>query len=96
MAAEYLCDSKPASDPDCRVTDKAVWRLLINLSDTPGYTEMAGAFHAALETEGQHMANVRVWLTEKVMGERKYEQGIAFLSRRTDFEFTMKGRAKCD
>lgn len=49
------------------LTDNDGWRLLINLSDTLGYTEMVNNFQAALENEEQHLTNVRGWLSEKVL-----------------------------
>lgn len=49
------------------LTDNDGWRMLINLSDTLGYTEMANDFQGALENEEQHLANVRIWLSEKIL-----------------------------
>jgi bacterioferritin (cytochrome b1) len=49
------------------LTDNDGWRLLINLSDTLGYTEMVNDFRAALEDEEEHLTNVRGWLSEKVL-----------------------------
>jgi bacterioferritin (cytochrome b1) len=49
------------------LTDNDGWRMLINLSDTLGYAEMAGEFQNALENEEQHLANVRGWLSEKIL-----------------------------
>lgn len=49
------------------LTDNDGWRLLINLSDSLGYTELVDDFEGALENEEQHLTNVRVWLSEKVL-----------------------------
>jgi Ferritin-like domain len=49
------------------LTDNDGWRLLINLSDTLGHTEMVNDFRSALESEERHLANVRGWLSEKVL-----------------------------
>jgi bacterioferritin (cytochrome b1) len=49
------------------LTDNDGWRLLINLSDTLGYTEMVNDFQVALENEEGHLTNVRSWLSEKLM-----------------------------
>lgn len=49
------------------LTDNDGWRLLINLSDTLGYTEMVNDFRAALQSEEEHLTNVRGWLSEKVL-----------------------------
>lgn len=49
------------------LTDNDGWRLLINLSDTLGYTELVNDFRVALENEEQHLTNVRGWLSEKIL-----------------------------
>lgn len=49
------------------LTDNDGWRMLINLSDTLGHTELVSEFRAALESEEEHLANVRGWLSEKVL-----------------------------
>jgi bacterioferritin (cytochrome b1) len=49
------------------LTDNDGWRMLINLSDTLGYTEMVNNFQGALENEEKHLMNVRLWLSEKVL-----------------------------
>lgn len=49
------------------LTDNDGWRLLINLSDTLGYTSLVNDFRVALENEEGHLTNVRGWLSEKVL-----------------------------
>lgn len=49
------------------LTDNAGWELLINLAAEMGYQEMAGEFRNALESEQEHLEDVRVWLSECVM-----------------------------
>jgi hypothetical protein len=49
------------------LTDNDGWRMLINLSETLGYAEMSSDFRVALENEESHLANVRDWLSEKIL-----------------------------
>jgi hypothetical protein len=49
------------------LTDNDGWQMLIDLTGTLGFTELAAGFQKALENEEQHLANVRGWLTDKVM-----------------------------
>jgi hypothetical protein len=51
------------------LTDNDGWELLINLSDNLGYNELVTEFESALEHEREHMAVVRSWLTELVLGQ---------------------------
>jgi bacterioferritin (cytochrome b1) len=49
------------------LTDNDGWRMLINLTDTLGFAELAVGFQDALKNEEEHLANIRIWLSEKVL-----------------------------
>ena len=49
------------------LTDNDGWRMLIDLSDNLGHTEFADAFRNALRNEEDHLANVRGWVSERVL-----------------------------
>ena len=45
------------------LTDNDGWDLLIRLADEMGHKELASQFESALETEVQHLARVREWVS---------------------------------
>lgn len=49
------------------LTDNDGWRMLIDLTGTLGYAEMATDFQQAIENEEEHLASVRGWLSEKIL-----------------------------
>lgn len=70
---QVLADPR-TSVPQClqalltaELTDNDGWRLLIQLADNFGYSEMSAEFETALANEVTHLQNVRSWLSECVM-----------------------------
>lgn len=70
---QVLADPR-TSVPQClqalltaELTDNDGWRLLIQLADNLGYSEMSAEFETALANEETHLQNVRTWLSECVM-----------------------------
>jgi bacterioferritin (cytochrome b1) len=49
------------------LADNAGWELLINLADNLGFEDMKAEFQAALESEEEHLQNVRAWVSECVL-----------------------------
>ncbi len=49
------------------LTDNDGWRLLVNLVDNLGYTEMKTQFEEALRNEEEHLIDVRTWVSECVL-----------------------------
>lgn len=50
------------------LTDNDGWQMLINLAEELGLAEMATEFRGALASEETHLASVRGWLEEQVLG----------------------------
>lgn len=45
------------------LTDNEGWDLLVHLAEEMGHKELAASFESAVETEAQHLATVRSWVT---------------------------------
>jgi ferritin-like protein len=51
------------------LVDNDGWSLLIALADKLGHEALAEEFRAALETEDEHLANVRTWVQEAALAD---------------------------
>ena len=49
------------------LTDNDGWRMLIDLAQTLGHTELVADFQKALEHEEEHLTSVRGWLSEQIL-----------------------------
>lgn len=51
------------------LTDVDSWQLLVDMADKLGLDDMAERFGTALDEEGEHLLNVRQWLTGALLGQ---------------------------
>ena len=56
------------------LTDVDSWQLLVDMADKLGLDDMAERFGTALDEEGEHLLNVRQWLTGALLGQAGVEE----------------------
>ena len=56
------------------LTDVDSWQLLVDMADKLGLDDMAERFATAHDEEGEHLLNVRQWLTSALLGQAGVEE----------------------